>query len=253
VSSETRLKNTDTFLSFAENDWHPLQRVDEDGVPKVFDILNTFTKFLSVFDEAKAVFNTPSLIFEEVSVAFTLYVNWLNRARLVNFAHVGYYIEFRTSNSVSSTLTRFSWRSGAFIWTTPLSREWSSLLLRHGLLEASSTNTSDSFYLSKVYFKSSRVTFQRIFFFDVFPNCFQVQTKLVTSRAGSQEPSIFVPFDPKKEPSFEDGNANFEVWTFENPMTSDVLDMLFSFYWEFDNACFIFPVDALSSPFRSSL
>jgi hypothetical protein len=115
------------------------------------------------------------------------------------------------------------------MWTTPLSREWSSLLLRHGLLETSSTNTSDSFYLSKVYFKSSRVTFKRILFFDVFPDCFQVQTKLVISSVGSQEPSIFVPFDPKKEPSFEDGNANFEVWTFENPITSDVLDILFSF------------------------
>jgi hypothetical protein len=88
LSSETRAKITDTFLSFVENVWHPLQRVDEDGVPKVFDILNTFIKFLSVFDEAKAAFNSPNLIFEEVNVAFTLYVNWLNHSRLVNFTRV---------------------------------------------------------------------------------------------------------------------------------------------------------------------
>jgi hypothetical protein len=87
------------------------------------------------------------------------------------------------------------------------------------------------------------------FFFDVFPNCLQVQTKLVISKAGSKEPFSFVPFDPKKEPCSEDGNANFEVWTFQNPMTSDVLDMLFSFYWEFHNACFIFPIDSFKYSF----
>jgi hypothetical protein len=151
----TRDKNTDTFLSSFSEDWHPLQRVDKDGVPKRFDILDTFAKFLSVFDEYKAFANTPNLI---INVAFTLYVNWLNHARLVNFTHVFWYIEFRTSNAVSSTLTRFSWFSGAFMWTTPLSREWAGLSLRHGLLEASPTNISDSFYLSKVYFKSTRVS-----------------------------------------------------------------------------------------------
>jgi hypothetical protein len=95
------------------------------------------------------------------------------------------------------------------MWTTPLSREWAGLFLRHGLLEASPTNTSDSFYLSKVYFKSSRVTFKRIFFFDVFPNSLQIQTKLVISRAGSQEPFSFILLDPKKEPCSEEGNDNF--------------------------------------------
>jgi hypothetical protein len=135
------------------------------------------------------------------------------------------------------------------MWTTPLSREWAGLFLRHGLLEASPTNTSDSFYLSKVYFKSTRVTFKRIFFFDVFPNYLQVQTRLVISKAGSKEPFSFVPFDPKKEPSSEDGNFNFKVWTFENPMISDVLNMLFSFYWEFDNVCFIFPLDSIKYSF----
>jgi hypothetical protein len=99
-----------------------------------------------------------------------------------------------------------------------------------------------------VDFKSSRVTFKRIFFFEVFPNCLQIQTKLVISRAGSQEQFSFVPLEPKKDPCSEDGNANFIVWTFENPMILDVLDMLFSFYWEFDNACFIFPMD----PFKYS-
>jgi hypothetical protein len=83
----------------------------------------------------------------------------------------------------------------------------------------------------------------------VFPNCLQVQTKLVISRAGSKEPFSFIPFDPKKEPRSEDGNANFEEWTFENPMISDVLDMLFSFYWEFDNACFIFLMDSFKYSF----
>jgi hypothetical protein len=32
-------------------------------------------------------------------------------------------------------------------------------------------------------------------------------------------------------------------------MISDVLDMLFSFYWEFDNACFIFLVDSFKYSF----
>jgi hypothetical protein len=130
-------------------------------------------------------------------VAFTIYINWSNHAGVVNFTHIFWYIEFKTNDFVISSLTRFSWRSGAFMWTTPLSREWAGLSLRHGLLEASPTNTSDSFYLSKVYFKSTRVIFKRIFFFDVFPNCLQVQTKLVISKAGSKEPFSFIPFDPK--------------------------------------------------------
>jgi hypothetical protein len=158
-----------------------------------------------VFDESKAFIKAPDLITEEVNVAFTIYINWLNHARVVNFTHVFWYIEFKTNIPVISSLTRFSWRSGAFMWTTPLSREWAGLLPRHALLEASPTNTSDTFYLSKVYFKSTRVTFKRIFFFDVFPNCLQVQTKLIISRAGSQKPFSFVPFDPKREPCSEVG------------------------------------------------
>jgi hypothetical protein len=72
---------------------------------------------------------------------------------------------------------------------------------------------------------------------------------LVISRADSQEPFSFVPFDPKRELCSEDGNANFQVWTFENPMISDVLDMFFSFYWEFNNECFIFPLDSFKYSF----
>jgi hypothetical protein len=162
VLSETRDKNTDTFSSFSSEDWHPFQRFDKDGVPERFDILNSFSNFLSVFDNSKSSTKTPNLITEEVNVAFTIYINWLNHARVVNFTHVFWYIEFKTNNFVISWLTRFSWHSGAFMWTTPLSREWAGLFLRHGLLEASPTNTSDSFYLSKIYFKSTRVTFKRI-------------------------------------------------------------------------------------------
>jgi hypothetical protein len=55
------------------------------------------------------------------------------------------------------------------------------------------------------------VTFKRIYLFDNYTNCLCVQTKLIISRAGSEDPLDFVPIDPKKEPSFEDGNSNFEV------------------------------------------
>jgi hypothetical protein len=53
--------------------------------------------------------------------------------------------------------------------------------------------------------------------------------KLVISRTGFEEVLNFVPFDPEKEPFSEDGNINFEVWTFENLMISDMVDLLFSF------------------------
>jgi hypothetical protein len=115
VSSETRDKNTDFVLSLEEKDWHPFQRFDKDGVPKRFDILDTFSKFLSVFDESKAFTKAPNLITEEVNVAFTICIDWLNHTRLVNFTHVFWYIEFKTNISVISTLTCFSWRSGAFM------------------------------------------------------------------------------------------------------------------------------------------
>jgi hypothetical protein len=83
------------------------------------------------------------------------------------------------------------------------------------------------------------VTFKRIYLFDINTNCLRVQTKLIISRAGCEDPLDFVPIDLKKEPSCEDGNANLEVWTIENPMLLDVVDLLFSFYWNFDNTCFI--------------
>jgi hypothetical protein len=43
---KTRGKNTDTLLFSFSEDWHPFQRFDKDGIPKRFDILDTFSKFL---------------------------------------------------------------------------------------------------------------------------------------------------------------------------------------------------------------
>jgi hypothetical protein len=105
VSSLTRAKDTDSLMSCSSEDWHQFQHFDKNGVPKRFDILDTFSRFLSVFDESKAFTKAPNL--SEVNVAFTIYINWLNHARLVNFTHVFWYIEFKTNNSVSSTLRRF--------------------------------------------------------------------------------------------------------------------------------------------------
>jgi hypothetical protein len=196
----TRAKDTDSLMSCSSEDWHPFQRFDKNGVPKRFDILDTFSKFLSVFDESKAFTKAPNLITEEVNVAFTIYINWLNHARLVNFTHVFWYIEFLTNNSNISTLTRFSWRFGAFMWTTPLSREWAGLFLRHGLLEASPTNTSDSFYLSKVYFKLTHITFKRIFFLMCFLIVFKFKPNWLFQEQVPKNHSVSFPSILKENP-----------------------------------------------------
>jgi hypothetical protein len=94
VSSETRASDKDIEMSSSSEDWDPFQRFQKDGVPKRFDLLNSFSNFLSVFDESKAFIKAPNLIIEEVNVAFTLYINLLNHARLVNFTQVFYYIEW---------------------------------------------------------------------------------------------------------------------------------------------------------------
>jgi hypothetical protein len=88
VSPMTQVKNTGAFISNSSEDLHPFQRIDTNGVPKRFDILDTFSKFLSMFDDSKVFTKAPNLITEEVNVAFTVFINWLNHARLVNFTHV---------------------------------------------------------------------------------------------------------------------------------------------------------------------
>jgi hypothetical protein len=60
-----------------------------------------------VFDNSKAFTKAPNLITEELNVAFTIYINWLNHARVVNFMHVFWYIEFKTNDVVISSLTTF--------------------------------------------------------------------------------------------------------------------------------------------------
>jgi hypothetical protein len=78
----THVKNTGVFMSNSSEDWHPFQRIDSNGVPKCFDILNTFSRFLSVFNDSKAFTKAPNLIIEEINVTFTIFINWLNHARL---------------------------------------------------------------------------------------------------------------------------------------------------------------------------
>jgi hypothetical protein len=88
VSSETRDKNTDTVFSLEEKDWHPFHRFNKDGAPIRFDLLKSLSDFLLVFNNSKALVKAPYLITEGVNVAFTVYINWLNHARVVNFTHV---------------------------------------------------------------------------------------------------------------------------------------------------------------------
>jgi hypothetical protein len=137
---------------------------------------------VSTYGDFKAGGKIPGLLSEEVKVSFTVCINWLNYARLVSYTHSFWYLEVKDLKLSAST--RASWHSGLFLWTFPLSKEWACLFLRHGLLEASPSNTSDSFFLSKIYIKSTRVTFKRIYLFDVYTHCLRVQTRLVISRAG---------------------------------------------------------------------
>jgi hypothetical protein len=44
----------------------------------------------------------------------------------------------------------------------------------------------------------------------------------------------------KESPKADDGNIEFEVWTIENPMVTNAMNMIFGIYLEFDYACFIF-------------
>jgi hypothetical protein len=129
-------------FSLEEKDWHPFHCFNKDGAPIRFDLLKSLSDFLPVFNNSKALVKAPYLITEGVNVEFTVYINWLNHTRVVNFMHVFWYIEFKTRDIVISPLTLFSRHSGAFMWTTPLSKEWAGLFLRHSLLEASPTNTS---------------------------------------------------------------------------------------------------------------
>jgi hypothetical protein len=133
--------------------------VDNNGVPKQKDLLDSLTKFVIGYGDFKADGKIPGFISEEIRVSFTVCNNWLNHARLVSYTHSFWYLEFKSKDFRITAATRSSCCSGLFLWTFPLSKEWACLFLRHGLLEVSPKNTSDCFFLSKVYFKSARVAF----------------------------------------------------------------------------------------------
>jgi hypothetical protein len=116
-SSQVREHNERTCSSVLNSsvEWHPFQRVDNNGIPKQKDLLDCLMKFVIGYGDFKADGKIPGLLSEEVRVSFTVCNNWLNHARLVSYTHSFWYLEFKVKNLRITALMRSSCRSNLFL------------------------------------------------------------------------------------------------------------------------------------------
>jgi hypothetical protein len=73
-------KRTSSPVLNSSLEWHPFQRVDNNGVPKQKDLLNSLTKFVIGYGDFKADRKVPGFISEEIRVSFTVCNNWMNHS-----------------------------------------------------------------------------------------------------------------------------------------------------------------------------